>query len=264
MSGYTKAVRERRWWAMLQCFVDDSGSDPRPEGLFILAGYVMEHRRWEEFAEKWELELNRFPAIAHCKMTDAENGEGLFRGVDRLFRQLKVRKLATVISEAGPIPVACCMRWDDYNSVVKGKVPPGLDNPYAVLFFKIMRIISELQLAAQIPENTGYNHVDFIFDEQDSAGFQALRWYEVLRERVGEPHRTMIANTPLFRDDRLMNPLQAADMLAWHIRRHFAYPDENRADVFGLLQPQGEVWQYDVQREELADLARAFNSGGLL
>lgn len=69
----------------------------------------------------------------------------------------------------------------------------------------------------------------------------------------------MIANTPMFKDDRLLNPLQAADMLAWHIRREHQFPDEERSWVFERLNPTGVI-QYKIKRAELTKIVEAFNN----
>jgi hypothetical protein len=108
----------------------------------------------------------------------------------------------------------------------------------------------------------GMQPVDFIFDDQGIAGLKCLDWYGALREKVGEPHRTMIANTPMFKNDRLLNPLQAADMLAWHIRRQHQFPDEDRSWVFERLNPTG-VFQYEITRKQLSDIVDTFNSDRL-
>jgi hypothetical protein len=252
---------------MIKCFVDDSGSDPQPDGHYVLAGYVMEEKRWEDFAELWDAQLKRDFPVAYCRMADAESGDGAFAGIDSIHRKRKVKDLALVIQECYPTPIACCMTWKDYNENIAGKVDPRLDNPYAVLFFKIMAISAQIQIDIneRMPQEFKDQHgiaikpVDFIFDDQGPAGLKCLQWYAGLRDRVKEPHRTVIANTPQFKDDKDLNPLQAADVLAWHIRRHFTHPDEDRSDVFGLLQPDGII-QYDVSAKELADIAQTFNT----
>jgi hypothetical protein len=65
---------------MIQCYIDDSGSDPRAGGIFVLAGYIMEEARWKDFTARWNVELNRRPSIKSCHMADAESGDGCFEG----------------------------------------------------------------------------------------------------------------------------------------------------------------------------------------
>lgn len=250
---------------MLKCYVDDSGSDPQPEGVFVLAGYLMEEARWEDFADKWDAQLKRPYAIEYCRMADAETGDRAFIGIDSIHRTRKVKDLALVIQQCHPTAIAVSMKWKDFNAIIKGQVAQELDNPYAILFFKVMAGISELQIRfnENMPEElkakigVAIKPVEFIFDNQGPAGLKCLGWYGGLRERVKEPHRTMIGNTPQFKDDKELTPLQAADMLAWHVRRVYSHPDEDRREIFDLIAPAG-LWQYEVQPNELADIAYAF------
>jgi hypothetical protein len=252
---------------VLKCFVDDSGSDPEPGGVFVLAGYLMEEPRWGDFAERWDAQLKRPFAIDYCRMADAEAGEGPFEGIDRIHRKRKVLDLAEAIHECHPTALACEMTWADYIAQIQGQVDSRLDNPYAVLFFKIMAMNSELQIKFNegVPEEIKEQYgialkpVDFIFDDQGPAGFKCLQWHGALRNRVKEPNRTMIANTPQFNDDRDLTPLQAADMLAWHVRRAYSHPQEDRRNIFDLIAPAG-LWEYRVSPNELADIAYAFKT----
>jgi hypothetical protein len=244
---------------MLKCYADDSGSDLQPGGIFLLAGYIMDESRWEDFAEQWDVQLNRDHPIDFCRMADAERGEGPFLGIDSLWRKRKVKDLAAVIHGCHPEAFVCLMSCDQYERAIKGKVDPRLDNPYAILFFKVMAMISQLQLWANTVATFGHQPVDFIFDDQGQAGLKCLQWYAGLRERVPEPFRTMIGNTPQFKDDRRLLPLQAADMLAWHIRREHEFPAEDRTEVFSLISPAG-IWQYRVKESELETIADAFKN----
>ena len=272
MVGYSRAERERRWLVMLKYFADDSGSHTSQNGLYVLAGYLMEERRWEDFADLWDAQLKRpnFFPIKYCRMTNALEGDGPFVGIREEFRKRKVSDLAGVINECHPTAIGCTMSWKNYNSIVKGNVDPRLDNPYAILFFQVMKGVAELQIKFndEVPEEikkeiereTGVEiaikPVEFIFDDQGPAGDQCLRWWGSLRAKVGV-HSTVIGNTPQFKDDRLLLPLQAADMLAWHIRREFEYPHENRKDVFDLINPAG-VWVREIGEDSLRQVVEAF------
>ncbi|MGB0063333.1 MAG: DUF3800 domain-containing protein [Terracidiphilus sp.] len=259
---------------MLKFFVDDSGSDASRDGLFVLHGYIMEGPRWEDFADRWDAQLKRpdFFPISYCRMADAEAGTGPFSGIDSVFRKRKVKDLAGVIHECHPSAIGCKMTWKNYNEIVKGKVDSRLDNPYAILFFQVMRGVTEFQLKInnEIPDEVkaqfkrehgieiAIKPVDFVFDDQGPAGLQCLQWWGALKARVPEPHLTVIGNTPQFKDDREVVPLQAADMLAWHIRREYEYPTEDRADVMTLLNPEG-IFEGEVSPEMLHTIVDVFN-----
>jgi hypothetical protein len=267
LCGIPIEIRSRRFLAMLKFYVDDSGSDPDPQGHFILAGYVMEEPRWVDFASKWYAQLKRDFPVDYSRMADAEGGTGPYQGISSIYRKRKVQDLAEVIRDCRPTALSCIMSWKDYIAHIKGQVNPDLDNPYSVLFFKIMMMNTELQkrFNESIPdeikakEGIAIKPVDFIFDDQGPAGLKCLQWYSELRDRVAEPDRTVIANTPQFKNDRDLNPLQAADMLAWHVRRAYSHPQEDRRAIFDLLAPAG-LWQYEVSSDELANIAYAFKT----
>jgi hypothetical protein len=260
LCGYTKAERERRFIVVLKCFVDDSGSDEKADGIFVLAGYVMSEARWEDFAERWDAVLKRAPAIEYCHMAEIEElDKGPFKDIRWDFRELKVKALSTVIRDCCPVAVESRMYWKDYQSYMKGKVDPRLDNPYAVLFFKILASIAQIQIDSNKLADFGFLPVEFVFDDQGEAGLQCLKWWQQLKEKVAEPHRTIIANSPQFKDDRALNPLQAADMLAWHIRRGHHFPNEDRGFVRERLNSEG-ICQYEVSAEELQGIVHAFNN----
>lgn len=259
---------------MLKFFADDSGSDTSANGMFVLYGYLMEEPRWEDLAERWDTQLKRpeFFPINYCRMSDANAGDGPFVGMDDVFRKRKVKDLAEVISDCNPTPIGCKMSWESYHRIVKGKIDPRLDNPYAILFFQLLRSVTDIQrifveglteeskqeLARDQGVEVAYKPVDFIFDDQGPAGHQCLQWFGELRSRLEEPHRTVLSNTPQFKDDRDVVPLQAADMLAWHIRRDYEFPGEDRRDIFALIS-QDDVWEREIHDDMLHALVDAFN-----
>ena len=275
MCGYPERVRRNRSIVMLKYFVDDSGSDAKADGLYVLYGYLMEEQRWEDFAERWDAKLHQpdFFPLTYFRMADADVGDGPFVGIDRVFRKRKVKDLAQVIYDCHPTAIGCKMTWKSYNEIVKGKVDPRLDNPYAILFFQVLRSVTDLQIMltdsipGQLKEQAKQEHgveitvkpVEFIFDDQGPGGMQCLQWFGNLKARLQEPYRTVLSNTPQFKDDRDLVPLQAADMLAWHIRRDYEYPHENRADIFDLINPSG-VWEREVSGDMLRQIVEAFNT----
>jgi Protein of unknown function (DUF3800) len=270
MGGYSSSAGTKRFIVMLQCFVDESGSDLSDVGTFVLAAYIMESARWEDFADRWEVQLKRPFAIEYFHMADAEEGDGEFLGMDRIHRNRKVLDLAGVIEECRPTPVYVSMKWQDYLLYIRGKVDQSLDNPYAAVFFKLLRVLAEMQVQfnGQVPSHIkekwgiAIKPVDFVFDKQDpKVEQQCIRWYYELRERVQEPHKTILKRNPRFEDDREVLPLQAADMFAWHIRR--SYAGDPRKHIFDLIAPDGMI-EYEMSATEVATTAVLFKNSDRL
>lgn len=64
--------------------------------------------------------------------------------------------------------------------------------------------------------------VEFIFDQQNGVQDDIPLFFEYMIRSLPKPARALIAGTPQFRDDKDFVTLQAADMLAWHVRREFS------------------------------------------
>jgi hypothetical protein len=64
--------------------------------------------------------------------------------------------------------------------------------------------------------------VRFVFDRQGKIGKRALAWYDwTVKSRSAQLAR-FFGDPPMFGDDSKVLPLQAADMLAWQIRRQLS------------------------------------------
>jgi hypothetical protein len=252
-SGYPERELNRRLLLMLQAYVDDSGSshDRNQENLghFILAGYAMQASKWINFSEQWDRELTRSPKIDYFKMNEAEHGEKCFQGLDRPLRECKVNDLAAIIKAFDPLPIACYLKWIDYEEIVRGRVPPAMDNPYGVLFYQIMRGLHEFQIQVNKLFSFAYEQTDFFFDEQGSIGLDALKWYSDLKKRLPEPYSTMMGDTPIFRNEKKVVALQSADLFAWHVRRRMQFPEEKRK-VWSAIAENG-AWENHISRESL-------------
>jgi hypothetical protein len=210
---------------MLQAFVDDSASD-RGDRRLYLAGYINLAPKWAGFSDAWERELKRHPAIEYFKMSEAESRStgGQFEGWSAEDRNKKVLALAHIIENSKPIAIYCSVSREEYSRILAPVVPYALKNPYGACFWEIMRMTAEYHRGFK-----GAPPVDFIFDEQGALGTQAAMWYSWLKEGLDPSIRNLLGGPPIFRNDKIVVALQAADMLAWHLRRrHESTGTENR------------------------------------
>jgi hypothetical protein len=67
-----------------------------------------------------------------------------------------------------------------------------------------------------------------------------------------------LSKDPIFRDDKLVLPLQAADMLAWHIRRRYA-DDPTAYAVPKQLDAVGMHMATDISARQLESIAKGFS-----
>ena len=197
----------------MKLYCDDSGTDG---GEFcVIAGYLFDDGAVVQFSQSWQSLLNADPAVQYFKMKEAESRRGEFWGFEDAARDQKVMSLAHVVKDHAIYGLGSFVAHRPYNSIARGALPPTVDHPYWLCFQGIIGGLLHLYENGLKLETT-----DFIFDSQ-GVGFErrgALMqggWREML-EKVGG---SLIG--PLsFGDDKKELPLQAADLLAWHIRRH--------------------------------------------
>jgi len=71
--------------------------------------------------------------------------------------------------------------------------------------------------------------VEYVFDDQGAVGEDAVIWYKHIKIGQRPEVANLMGGTPRFENDQLVLPLQAADMLAWHVRRRKDYPREDES-----------------------------------
>ena len=213
--GYASSARAKKLMVMLQAFVDDSASEFGDKRLF-LAGYVDRAERWAALSDAWERELKKHPAIAYFKMTEAENFRGQFKSWSKSDRDRKVLALAGIVDTYRPLAIHCSVSREEYSRIVEPVAPWPLKSPYFSCFWGVIEVTAGYHRSLGVEDVPS---VDFIFDEQGRLGDQAADWYRWLKDDQDSSIRDLLGTTPIFRDDKKVVALQAADMLAWHIRR---------------------------------------------
>ena len=250
--GYAANVRQRKLILMLQGhgYIDDSGSQGEDQ-IFVLAGYVLPVPQWVDFSSDWQKELLREPRIDYFKWSEAQHRNGQFAGKGE-FCACKILDLARVIQKHQPICLCTSLSWRDYKAEFASKVPQEVDNPYYILFYRIIELM--LQCQQEIKDYEPYEKVDFTFDEQGKIGAIAVQWYYQIRSNATPEIQRMLGATPIFRDDRQIVALQAADLVAGQIRYKAQFPDQP-TPALNLITSKGCE---RLDRRYLADLlARA-------
>ncbi|MFZ0460016.1 MAG: DUF3800 domain-containing protein [Rhodoplanes sp.] len=199
--------------AFFRAFTDDSASDAGDRRLF-LAGYLNRAEWWAVFADTWAQELRAEPAIDYLKMVEAQNLRDQFRGWDPQVRDEKLRGLARVIRHFEPLSFQVSVSREFYSRVVAPVSPYGIATPYYPCCEATMAVLANFAAESKME-----GQIEFIFDEQDRISDDIQRFFEKSTGQLPRKARRKIAGPPLFRNDKQFLPLQAADMLAWHIRR---------------------------------------------
>lgn len=202
--------------------------------MFFLAGYINTVEMWHAFSVAWKFVLDQHPSIQYLKMSEAEALRGQFRGWSREERDKKILKFAYIINLSKPHFIYCSVSRSDYREIMMPVAPHNLMNPYFMTFWGIIDTV------ARYCQNDGpFLPVEFIFDEQGSLGEDAVLFYNETKKTMKLTLRSVLGDPPTFRDEKTELPLQAADMLAWHVRRNHEKSGDEGRPAYNLITERG-------------------------
>ena len=232
--GYSKEHRDAKVMVMFKAYFDDSGSDEGSKTL-LLAGCVQKYSVWANFSLGWEAGLAESPSIKYFHMREARKLEGEFNGWKAKHRDAKIRRLAEIAASYNPWTITAWISRAEHDAILKPIAPFMARQPYMDLFYAVI-----LKLAQWHHDDGVTLPVDYVFDEQGVIGTESVMWYEHIKAWQKPEIAALMGSSPKFENDKVVLPLQAADMLAWHLRRHKDHPEEDdskwpTAPVIGLL-----------------------------
>jgi hypothetical protein len=234
-------------------FLDDSGSDGKGSGpVFAFAGYVSSVEAWKLFSVEWQAALKDGKPIEYFKMREANSLKGEFLGWSASDRDAKVDSLASVIIQRVEFGISNAIFWEDLEQISK-EFPEVPLHPYDIMFHGSMSAtISYLRR-----NYAAGSQVGFTFDEQGKLGTRAARVYDQIQPVLTPEERRVILGRPEHKNDKLFNPLQAADMIAWQTRRFCS----DNADV----SPHAPIEKFDVKSpvmRRLQEIRTIYNTYG--
>ena len=147
-------------------------------------------------------------------MSEANFLHGQFRGWSEKERDNRVQRLISVVSRFKPISfhtsVARTGDWEEFKPVA----PRGIASPHFTCCFLTVSAVSRHFSASGLPIK-----VEFIFDQQNGLDDDIGLFFDFMKSNLPRGAQELIASKPIFRDDKLFAPIQAADLLAWHLRK---------------------------------------------
>lgn len=244
---------------MLKAFVDDSGSGG-DSPWFVLAGYIGTVEGWDRFDGEWQKVLDGPPCIEYFKASEAESlrPDGQWAGICKEQRNERIDELIRVIGRCSTRAFYVRTKTQDYNEVIKPYIPPQWDNPYYFLF------MGSIAAATSVEKHDGMGEpIEFVFDHG-------------CKKRIERPSLSLygqVAHLPQFKgrvanihyeDEKLFVPLQAADLLAWQIRRRFCEDREVPRPQFesALNAPPDREFHHTITREGLERLGVVMDEDG--
>ena len=210
---------------ILQGYIDDSGSEPQSK-VFLLGGFVSTASRWAKFSDEWDAALREQPAIEYFKTTEAAHFREQFdrkRGWNEQLRDRRISDLVDIIKANVEVGVHVFMKNDTFHQLISSLPLPyrnlSSDNPYSLLFAQIMLAVARFQFIFDARDRC-----DLIFDQQLGFQIEAMQWWALFQQEATDASKASITrymgSPPVFKNDKEILPLQAADLYAWHHRRH--------------------------------------------
>ncbi|MCW2337493.1 hypothetical protein M2337_001726 [Sphingobium sp. B2D3A] len=196
----------------IEIFIDDSGKNDPP--VFVLGGVIGRQEGWSAFADDWAMVLATHPAIPHLKMKDANARRGAFKGMSTEDRDAKLVALAAVIRKHALATISVTVRHEEYRQIFEGRMMRWMDRPYQMLFHLIIATTYKLR------NELGLTHrASFVFDRQLEHEAALRESFVAMKKNMQPDLEAFLADDPRHADDKDELPLQAADMVAWHVRR---------------------------------------------
>ncbi|MGD0864351.1 MAG: DUF3800 domain-containing protein [Rhizomicrobium sp.] len=223
-------------------YFDESGKTEPP--VFVMAGFLARAEAWAKFVLEWQRVLSLPPAIEAFHMKDAIFPRDLWR----------LRLFLEIIKKHALVGLATTVLQEDYRAVF-AKVARRMDHPYLYMYHKIMSLAFQWELRSGIDEP-----IDFIFDEQNEQSDYLQSLHTRMVEAAPEEARKRFGNRPIHADDRCHPPLQAADILAWTLRRMAEHASKRTApeaylqEIISTMFPhEGKFYMHPVTRKMMQE-----------
>lgn len=196
----------------VRVFIDDSGKNDPP--VFVLGGVIGRDADCSRFSADWAAALERPPRVPSFKMKDAHARNGAFKGFTVADRDAKVAGLAEVLRNHALATISVTVRHEDYAKVFEDRMMRWMDRPYQLLFHLVISRTYALLKKLGIDGKAG-----FVFDRQLEHEAALRASFASLKPGLGPEIASWLDGDPRHADDLDELPLQAADMVAWHVRR---------------------------------------------
>jgi hypothetical protein len=231
---------------MLRAYFDDSRHDRQDGiagGIYLLAGYLGDATKWAQFADDWHAALHRGPRpLDFLKTHQAyrlDDPESMFYRWSPKERDDKLLLLAQTVNRHAMLSIQTIVRPEQYREIVGDMTG---ERVYYFLFFSVIA-----ELIKRLDQWKVQDKIEIYFDRQGDESVNKLRagFQEFIAD--ASPEIKARVAEPEFKNDLDITPLQAADLIAWHVRRNIFERDRDR-------ELKGPVWEELLNLERLTGI----------
>jgi hypothetical protein len=224
VSGLAPNKARERLFVVLQAFIDDSY---KPDGVFVLGGYIASAEAWANFSKEWEeilpYGLRNKDGAFYFKMSEMALTPERMRRVPAFYRVIENN---TLMALSCAVDLGALKRARERISIPRAQIDwSDYANPYLVTFRHLLDLfhVHRLNIPHRIPLD---EKIDFYFDNQTEKKIILSTWDQYINSREDQ-YKKFYGATPRFEDDLDFLPLQAADLWAWWARK---FEEEGRLE----------------------------------
>jgi len=196
---------------LYRAYLDDSGN-PNEHSFLTIAGYVADVDGWRHFERRWAGVLRKYNA-PYMHMKEFGDPKGLFQHIkqDKIKEADFIAALVEVIYESAIFCTQTTISVPAFNEFTRHH---NLDlDPYSLAIYGCMMMIGR---------NFRNDQIELVVDKFGKATTRTAEAAEYLETHVGDEVKPTIFKTINLKDDesfKTVLPLQAADVVAWEIRK---------------------------------------------
>ena len=213
--GLPERLARDKLLLMLRLYIDDSGK-PDQSPVQVLAGYLSTAERWAVFSNEWQKLLDE-AGLDAFRMVEAWRMARKYAERGSLKRDHLIVRMVECIKRHAEMAFVTSVPFEGFHYYLDAKQDYShpLGRPYFFGFYALL-----VQVYNYAFQRRADQRLEIIFDEQGGESEQyVLSAMTEFRRIAGQHFCDLVIPTPGFQNDKDALPLQAADMLAWLVRR---------------------------------------------
>lgn len=193
---------------MLTGYFDGSGN-ARDTSAFVVGGYISTVKQWEKFSTDWQSCLDKF-GVDCFHMREFAHSIGRFKAWkgEQAKRTSFLKQLVATIKRRAQVSFCSGVISEDYNAVnAEFPLRETLGAPYPLCAEVCIAFIEQWLMGTE----DQHTFPEMFFESGDEGKGELMQVFEAAG-----------LDPPIFRQKSKINPLQAADLVAWENLKAYA------------------------------------------